>query len=103
MAKMSLQLSDGLDELRGRFEGYAKGQVLSSADARIYVKILRILHVMARNLEKEVSRDRWNSLARAERDASELAILAELSRPGTNVTAFPAMSRPFSDGQGGAA
>lgn len=109
MAKMSLALSDGLFELRRNLTGTypSGGMVLDDEQADNLFKLLKELGVMARRLENEISRHRWNE--QAMRDKKRIAeetrrVIAEIERPGTNVALFPVVARPFSDGlPGGAA
>lgn len=113
MSSMSLELSDGLVELSGLLKDYEhEPKVLDPEDARTLRAILRQLRLQARSLENEVSRHRWNAAARAERaaerdadraalrDAGD-ALLAEISRPGSNIALFPVIHRPFTDGRSG--
>lgn len=108
MAKMSLELSDTLFELRreltSRFP--AGGMVLDDEQTSLLTQTLKELGVIARRLENEVSRHRWNEQARqdAKRQARETdRVLAELQRPDTNLRLFPVVPRPFSDGMPGGA
>lgn len=105
MSKMSLELSDGLVELSRLLTDYEhEPRVLDPEDARTFRAILRELRLRARSLENEVSRHRWNAAARAEREASKAAldaVIAEISRPGSNIALFPVIHRPFTDGHTG--
>jgi len=102
---MPLGLSDGLVELSRLLKDYEhEPKVLDPEDARTFRAILRELRLRARSLENEVSRHRWNAAARAERESRKAAgeaVLAEISRPGSNIALFPVIPRPFSDGRPG--
>jgi hypothetical protein len=106
MAKtMSLALSDGLFELRRNLKDAfpSGGIVLDDDQAETLVRLLKELGVMARQLENEVSRHRWNAMAKEDRAAEEQrlteAVLAEIARPDTNLQLFPIVPRPFGDGR----
>lgn len=102
--RLSLSLSDGIAELRSVFEPYARAPlVLSQKDARALQDCCDVLYQRARKLETEVSQKRWNEAARRERLAEEKAVLAAISAPDSNVTLFPVVPRPFSDGRSGGA
>ncbi len=105
--KMSLELSDTLFELRREFEPFEhEARVLTPDNARTLSAVLKELGVMARKLENEVSRQRWNDMALAERSvrlAEGRRIIAESERRGSNIVLFPLGERPFSDGRGGEA
>lgn len=107
MAKMSLALSDGLNDLRKQFDAYThEPLVLAPSDARALQVICDLLYAEARALENEVSAKRWNAAAQVE-DQYCARVLAALEEPDTNVRLFPIIPRPFCDGQpqrpGGAA
>ena len=101
MARMSLELSDGINDLRRYLENYThEPRVLEPSDAEIYVQILRVLFQHARTLENRLSRLLWNEAAEADlKDAVAREVLAEVSRPQTNLVLFPAAPRPFWDGR----
>lgn len=109
MSSMSLELSDGLVELSRLLTDYEhEPKVLEPEDARTICAILRHLRLRARSLENEVSRHRWNAAARTERAAEREAmratgeaVLAAVSRPGSNIALFPVIPRPFTDGRSG--
>lgn len=99
MARLSLALSDGLAELRELLADFAhEPRILDPEDARTLMEVCAVLHGRARKLENEVSAKRWNEDARRERLAETDAILAAAMEPGGNVTLFPVIARPFSDG-----
>lgn len=107
MARMSLDLSDGLAELRRQFNDYThEPRVLAPSDARTLQEICDVLYARARELENEVSAKRWNEAARLDQRDSD-RVLAALQAPDTNIRLFPVIPRPFSDGHpqwpGGAA
>jgi hypothetical protein len=103
-ARLSLELSDGLAELREFLADYAhERRVLDPEDARVLMEICDVLRNRARKLENEVSRTMWNGEARRERLMETETVLAAISDPGTNVLLFPVIPRPFSDGQTGGA
>lgn len=100
MARMSLDLSDDLAQLAANFDSFAHGGIVMDGETVIGIATtLRSLHRAARALENEVSRKRWNESARLERMEETGRVLAELTRPGSNVTLFPVIRRPFSDGR----
>lgn len=87
MAKLSLDLSDGLRELSALFDDYThEPRVLEPADARAFKEAIRLLYSAARSLENEISRRRWNELARDE--ALSDHVLGEAYRAGSNVRLF---------------
>lgn len=100
---MSFDLSDGLLALRrwlAEFEG--TGVTLSGEDVRELRRQLSPLTTMARNMEHEISRHRWNERAKA--DLRKLAdqeqvVIAEAARPGTNLRLLSRTGVPFSDGR----
>jgi hypothetical protein len=99
MTRLSLDLSGGLTNLAADFDQFVNGGLIldGEAVARL-VAHLRKLKLRARELENEVSASRWNKAAREDRAREARAILAEAVRPGSNVTLFPVIARPFSDG-----
>lgn len=104
MARLSLELSDGLAELRDLLSDYThEPLVLQPDDARTLMEVCAVLRDRARKLENEVSRGRWNREARRERLAEADAILAAVAAPESNVRLFPVIPRPFSDGRSGGA
>ena len=98
--KLSLALSDGLFELRRSFAATfpSGGMVLDDEQTDQLVTLLKEFGAMARRLENEVSRSRWNEPALRDRIAEAEKILAETKRPGSNVALFPVVPRPFQDG-----
>lgn len=99
MTTMSLDLSDDLARLADNFDQFAHGGIAMDGETVIgIVATLRSLHQAARKLETEVSKKRWNEAARLERMQETKRILAEATRPGSNVKLFPITPRPFSDG-----
>jgi len=92
-------LSDGLMEMRQLLRPYETSGLQISAEGM--TKILQSLKAMttvARRLESEVDRLRWNLKAArdADRDPDEIAQVA--MRPGSNVVLL-APARPFGDGR----
>lgn len=104
--KMSLELSDGLFDLRRLIAAYEhEARVLDPTDARILARCIKELGIMARDMENRLSRLLWNEQARAEQAAEAARCAAEADRiaeaacrPGSNVRLFPVIPRPFSDG-----
>lgn len=93
--KMSLELSAGLFEARRIVNDYAEGRLeLTPAVMKSFEGILMDFGMLARKLENEVSRHRWNEAARQDRVRAAV-VVEELSRPDTNVTLFPVVSRPI--------
>lgn len=104
MARLSLELSDGLAELRGLLSDYVhEPRILDPEDARTLMDVCAVLRNRARKLENEVSRSRWNREARHERLAEAETVLAAVAAPESNVRLFPVVPRPFTDGAGGLA
>lgn len=102
--RMSLELSDGLVELRHLLDDYQhEPRILDPQDARILSRCIQELTTRARALENEVSQKRWNEIAKAERLADMDSIIEAVHRPGSNIALFPVIPRPFSDGRPGAA
>lgn len=97
MSKFSLQLSDGIHELRDSLAILAgKQKPITVAEATALDQTCVILEHLARELECEVSRHRWNELARKERQAAEtVQLLEETKRAGSNVKLFPVIRRPI--------
>lgn len=99
---MSYDLSDGLTALRRWLADYeGTGVTLSGEDVRELRRQLSPLTTMARKMEHEVSRHRWNELAKA--DLRKLAeqeevVVAEAARPGTNLRLLSRTGVPFTDG-----
>ncbi|WP_054309994.1 hypothetical protein [Mesorhizobium sp. 1M-11] len=99
MAKMSLELSDGLQQLKRLFVDYQhEPRVLEPDDARIIQQCIELCYARARELENEVSAKRWNDEARRDRLVEMDRILSEIQRPGTNVMLFPVVERPIFEG-----
>lgn len=95
---MNLEVSVALLQLR---RGYAEfqhgGHVMTSEEVTGLVALLRELGAMARRLENENSRHRWNEAARRERGQAQ-AVMDAIASPNSNVALFPIVPRPFSDG-----
>lgn len=92
----SLELSDGLHEMRGLLLDYThEPRILDPQDAAALVKCLGLLELRARELECEVSKFRWNEQARRE-NARHLTheLLDIATRPDSNVKLFPVIRRP---------
>ncbi len=101
MAKMSLELSDGLQQLKRELAEYDhEPRILDPQDARVLIECVELLHQRARDLENEVSAKRWNEEARRDRILEMDRILSEIQRPGTNVRLFPVVERPLFGGAG---
>lgn len=97
--RLSLELSDGLTELSALFTEYEhEPRILDPEDARTIRACISELRAAARRLENEISARRWNEEARKDRAAELRRAIAEIERPGSNVTPFPVIARPFSDG-----
>ncbi|TIW27767.1 MAG: hypothetical protein E5V63_08220 [Mesorhizobium sp.] len=104
MAKMSLHLSDSLNQLGQMLSGFEhEPRVLRPHDARMLRRILKELGQEARAIECQLSAKLWNDEARKDRMAEAERIASVASQPGSNVTLFPIIPRPFSDGLGGRA
>ncbi|TIV63074.1 MAG: hypothetical protein E5V89_32050 [Mesorhizobium sp.] len=104
MAKMSLHLSDSLNQLGQMFSGFEhESRVLRPHDARMLRRILKELGQEARAIECQLSAKLWNDEARKDRTAEAERIALVASQPGSNVMLFPVIPRPFSDGLGGRA
>lgn len=89
-----LELSDGLGRLADDLEQFVRGGLtIDGGTVVALVYNIRRFHRLSRALENEISRYRWNECARKDRDAEAQAIAAEVARPGSNVTLFPAMQR----------
>ncbi|RUU24987.1 hypothetical protein EOD08_23960 [Mesorhizobium sp. M6A.T.Ca.TU.002.02.2.1] len=102
--KMSLELSDGLFDLRRLIADYEhEARVLAPEDARILARCIKELGIKAREMENHLSRLLWNEQARAERAAEAERIASAVCQPGSNVMLFPVIPRPFSDGRPGGA
>lgn len=91
MAKFSLDLSEGLEQLAAELKPYeTKALVLAPGDAKTLRACVDLLWQAARRLENEVSRHRWNEGARELREQSVTAtVVEEAARPGSNVKMFP--------------
>lgn len=101
-ARMSLELSDGLDELQHLFDDYQhEPRVLDPEDARAFAACCSELKKRARDLENAVSCKLWNDAARDDRIAEGRRIVA--ASTNANVILFPLPHRPFSDGRDGTA
>ncbi|RRH98051.1 hypothetical protein EH240_19840 [Mesorhizobium tamadayense] len=104
MAKMSLALSDTLNQLGQMFTGFEhESRVLRPKDAKMLRRILKDLGQQARSIECQLSAKLWNEEARKDRAAEAARIASAASQPGSNVTLFPVIPRPFSDGRPGGA
>lgn len=100
MAAFSLELSDGLRELREQLTIFAAAPEGAPApQVAILASCVALLESRARTLECEVSRHRWNNAARVERAREMGRILTEATRPGSNVKLFPVIHRPILAGQ----
>lgn len=94
MAKFTLELSDGLAELAMILRDFThEPRILDPQDAAALVASIELMHGSARALETQLSRHMWNEPALRERLAEQQKI-AEISRPGSNVTLFPVVPRP---------
>ncbi|RUW41489.1 hypothetical protein EOA37_09510 [Mesorhizobium sp. M2A.F.Ca.ET.015.02.1.1] len=101
MAKMSLHLSDTLNQLGQMLTPFEhEERVLRPHDARTLRRILKELGQEARHIENQLSAKLWNDQARLERFVDAEAIASAASQPGSNVRLFPVIPRPFTDGFG---
>lgn len=99
MARMSLALSDTLNQLGQMFAGFEhESRVLRPQDARTLRRILKDLGQQARAIENQLSAKLWNEEARKDRVIEAERIASAASQPGSNVKLFPVIPRPFSDG-----
>jgi hypothetical protein len=97
---MSLELSDTLEAMRRQLSEFEHEGCWMDAEAvATTLRLLRDLTLLARQLENEVSRLRWNEPALRQQIA-EARVVAEAQRPDTNLRLFPAPHRPFDDGRG---
>ena len=101
------ELSDKLREFKQRFK-QKRGEDISINPAGVEMLIdeLTQITMMARRLENEVSRHRWNEGARHDAVTAAgvaEAVLAEIRKPDGKVALFPARRPAFTDGHGGAA
>lgn len=102
----SLELSDGLHELRGLLADFThEPRVLDPDDARALIKCCVELERKARAMECEIDKYRWNEAARQTCRQEMRRVLAEAIGSGSNVTLFPVIRRPVMTGHpdGGAA
>ena len=92
------ELSDKLREFKQRFKNKRGMDIsINPAGVEMLIDELTQITMMARRLENEVSRHRWNEGARHD------AVLAETHKPDGKVALFPARRPAFTDGHGGAA
>ncbi|WP_048648971.1 hypothetical protein [Nitratireductor soli] len=104
MSRLSLELSDGIAELRAQFDVYAReALVLPQRDARALQVCCDLLYQRARAMETALSQHLWNEAARRDRAMDAERIAAELERPGTNIALFPVVPRPQSAPETGGA
>lgn len=101
MAKLSLELSDSLGRLADDFDQFVHGGlVLDGQSVLGIVSRLRELRRLAREMETDLSKLRWNEKAR--RDNARAAthdLLSLATTPGSNVKLFPVICRPIPAGQ----
>lgn len=91
----SLELSDGLHELRGLLADFThEPRILAPEDARALVECCAVLERKARELECDLDKLRWNNAARQACRQEMRRVLAEATGPGSNVTLFPVVHRP---------
>lgn len=91
------QVADGLHELRRQLADYEGcGVVLDGEQVTALRRELSELAMASRRQAHELSRLAWNDAAR--RDREEAVVMAEISRPDTNVLPF-APDQVFSDGR----
>lgn len=89
------EVSDSLAALKGLFTMH-ETVTLSEEGVRLIAKELERLRGLAREMENEVSCQRWNAMGAADLTAN---VLKAIEAPGTNVALFPVVPRPaFSDG-----
>lgn len=97
-------LTDELKLMRGQFARHKGGRIEISADG-LDAMLRRFDKVITRSkdYENEISRLRWNALAREERQQSSQALIEALGDPHSNVRLFmprvPVVEVPFSDGR----
>lgn len=96
MATFSLDLSDGLHELRGQLLSFAANdRGLLPHHAATLAACCALLELRARELECEVSKFRWNELAQRDAARHQMHSLLDVAtRPGSNVKLFPVIRRP---------
>ena len=106
MKGMSYELSDALRALASDMRQFeAGGLTLDGDTVRGLTARLKHWRQLAQELEWEISAHRWNALAVQDRArlGQDVAVLeAAITAPGSNVTLFPVIPRPFSDGRTGA-
>lgn len=95
MTGFSLELSDGIAELRLQLDPYCRETlVLEPGDARALQHCCDLLYRRAREMECELSRRIWNEQAAVDRIQEMNRVAEEIGRCGTNVTLFPVVPRP---------
>ncbi len=87
-------VSDGLTALRNRLPNMA-GAVLDRTSIGFLIEEVEELRDQALRYEFEISRHRWNDLARREMLEHEDRVLEAAHRPGSNVTLFPTRPAPM--------
>lgn len=91
------QVSDALNEIRHLFAGYRRdGHQPTERELAAFERILQVLSDRSHDLETEVTRLRFCAVDRREHDTD--ALLAEVSRPDSNVTLFRMIPRPHFGG-----
>lgn len=89
------ELSTRLDELRATFDVFInEGREFGELEARAYQCNIDALRWMARQMECEISRHRWNALPDDRERFVQEVLVEAISAPGSNVHAFPVIARP---------
>lgn len=97
MTSNRYEVADGLFELSRQLADFdACGVVLDGDAVRAMRRQLKDLAAIAHRQAQDLSRMEWNDRARREREQAK-AVLAEASRPGSNLRLL-APPQPFSDG-----
>ena len=91
------EVSDRIAMLRHELaEGETHGMHFDADQVSQLRRELKDIAALSLANEHQISRHRWNALARLERE--EEAIVAEATRPGSNVILLSRTALPFSDG-----
>ena len=95
-ARMSYDLSDGLQALRQRFrrlEECGGDRLLGEHEIAEMVAGLEALHALALGLEHQLSRKLWNAEAKKDRLRNAALMSSAITAPGSNVMLFPVVPR----------
>lgn len=91
------QLSDALNEIQRMFAGYRRTKTgPTDRELVAFERVMKVLSDRSYELETEITRLRFGAVDRFERDTD--ALLAEVRRPGSNVTLFRIVPRPHYGG-----